>query len=141
MKKGQAANEMAAIIGFMTLFVILIMGAVGGKLLTANDNSITQIADDVADVVESELSLAASAEDGYIREFTLPSTISNIPYSITLLNASATKGNFSAFNITLAISTGVYERVKVMPANVVGTLAVGKNRVVKNLGTANVTQP
>ena len=139
MKNAQAANEAAIIIGFMTLFLIIFLGAISDKLISATDVRTRALADDLADVIESELILAANAEDGYSRTFTLAPLLDGKAYLIEFYNRSNTNANFTQLVITVNVTGGEHSAVKVLPDNIIGTIATGDNLLRKQDGIVNVS--
>ncbi len=141
MKKGQTANETAIIIGVMLLFLIAFVAVISDKLVAASENRIRNLADDLADVIDSELSLAASAQDGYSRMFSLPDSLDGKDYGVLFYNQSATGSNFTQLVVTMSISGVEYSTVRVTPENIEGNISIGDNFVRKQNGMVNVTGP
>ncbi len=141
MKKGQAANETAIVIGIMLLFTIAFFAVISDKFVAAADSRSKALADDVADVIKSELDLAASAQDGYSRMFTLPDSLDGSEYSLLLYNKSNTASNFTQFVVNMSVSGVDYSTVRLVPDNILGVLSVGDNFLRKRNGIVNVTPP
>ena len=141
MKNAQAANEVAIILGFITLFLIVFISVMADRLVVATDDRTKQITEDLADVVESELSLAANAQNGYSRLFTLTATLYGQPYTILFQNQSNTNANFTQFIITVNVTGGQYNALRVLPDNIVGTLSIGDNFVRKHDNIVNIMPP
>ena len=139
MKKAQVANETALIIGFMTLFLIIFMAVISDKLVSATDDRTRETVEDLADVIESELVLAANSEEGYSRTFTLPFSLDGRPYSLRFFNISDTDANFTQLVVGIDVTGGEYTAFRVLPSNIRATLAVGDNFVRKHQGIVNVT--
>ncbi|MBS3133050.1 hypothetical protein J4470_02890 [Candidatus Woesearchaeota archaeon] len=140
-KKGQAANETALIMGFMTLFLIAFLAVISDKLFIATDDRAKEIAEDLADVIESELVLAANSQDGYSRIFTLPFSLDGKPYRLSFYNASNTEANFTHMEVGINVTGGEYTAFRVLPKNIQGTLGVGDNFARKHEGFVNVSAP
>ncbi len=141
MKKGQAANETAIVIGIMLLFLIAFVAIISDKFIVAADDRSKGLADDLADVIDSELSLAATAQDGYSRTFALPASLDGNEYRLLLYNKSSTGSNFTQFVVSINISGAEYSTVRITPENIEGTLSVGDNLVRKQNGMVNVNGP
>lgn len=141
MKKAQAANETALIIGFMTLFLIVFMTVISDKLFSATDDRTREIVEDLADVIESELVLAANAQEGYSRTFTLPFSLDGRPYTLQFFNVSDTGADFTQLVVGINVTGGEYTAFRILPSNIRATLAVGDNFVRKHQGIVNVTAP
>ncbi len=141
MKKGQAANETAMVIGFMVLFFISFFAVISDKFVAAADNRIKSLADDLADVVDSELSIAATTQEGYSRVFTLPASLDGKDYGVLFYNRSNTRSNFTQFVVSMSISGIEYSTARITPENIEGVLSVGDNLVRKRNGMVNLTKP
>lgn len=141
MKKGQAANETAIVIGIMLLFMITFVAVISDKFVVAADNRIRGLADDLADVIDSELSLAATTQDGYSRVFSLPASLDGNDYTLMLYNKSNTASNFTQLVVSISVSGAEYSTVRITPENIVGALSVGDNLVRNQNGMVNVTGP
>ena len=141
MKKGQAANELAMVLGIMILFLVAFLAVLGDRLVVATDDRARGLAEDIAEVIESELVLAANAQDGYSRVFTLPESLDGMPYALVLLNRTNTEANFSEVVLTVNTSSGEYTAIKVLPDNIFGAFSLGSNLVRKRNGLVNLTPP
>jgi len=139
MKRAQAANETALIIGFMTLFLIAFLAVISDKLVIATDGRTKEMAEDLADVIESELILAANAQEGYSRVFTLPFSLDGKPYTLVFYNKTNTEANFTQMTVGIDITGAEYNAFRVLPANIRGTLSIGDNFVRKHEGIVNVS--
>ncbi len=140
-KRGQAANETAIVIGVMVLFLISFIAVISDKFVVAANNRIKSLADDLADVVDSELSLASAAQDGYSRMFTLPDSLDGNDYGVLFYNRTNTLSNFTQLVVNMSISGADYSTVRITPENIEGVLSVGDNLVRKQGGIVNVTPP
>jgi len=139
MKKSQASNEAVIIIGFMVLFLILFMGVLSQRLSSVSDDRIRQLAEDLADVIESELFFAATVEDGYSREFVLPPRLDYIPYILEFNNQVDTGANFTQLILTADLGGKEYNIVRILPSSIRGELDVGRNKVTKTGGSINIS--
>jgi hypothetical protein len=141
MRKGQAANEIAIIIGIMILFLIAFMSVLGDQFVSVTDDRTKQLAEDLADVAESELVTASNAQDGYSRMFSLPPYLDGATYAIVLNNASTLGANFSSVLVSINTSNGEYSAMRILPGNVLGAFSEGANMVRKRNGLVNLTAP
>ena len=138
-KKGQAANEAALLISFLTFFLIVTLASVSDDLVQATDNNYKSQLQDLAEVIEQEAMIAFSSEDGYFHTFTLPPTLNGQPYVISILNSTSLSGVGGQGNITL-ISVAAKRQnfpvniTKVLPRDVRGNLVRGTNTVMKEKG-------
>jgi len=78
---------MALIVGFMLLIFIVFFLVIGNKMIDAKQDVERRMLVDLANVIKTEIDIAASVSDGYCREFTLPAKIEGIDYSIELYPA------------------------------------------------------
>ncbi|MAG15463.1 hypothetical protein CMO88_00205 [Candidatus Woesearchaeota archaeon] len=139
MKKAQAANEAALIIAFMTLFLIAFLAAISDKLVTATDDRDKEVAEDLADVIESELTMAVNAKNGYSRMFALPFSLDGKSYKLSFHNKSNLKtssggtdtANFTMAIVMLDISGGEYSTIRLLPENIIGSFRLGDNFIEK----------
>lgn len=129
------------VIGVMVLFLISFVAVISDKFVVAADNRIKSLADDLADVVDSELSIAAAAQDGYSRVFSLPASLNGNGYGLLFYDQSDTLSNFTQFVVSINISGAEYSAVRIAPENIEGVLSVGDNLVRKRNGIVNVTPP
>lgn len=141
MKRAQSALEAAIIIGIMTFFLIVFLLVISDKVAIATDDRTKEIAEDLADVIEAELMLAANAQNGYIRTMSLPFSLDGKPYHMFFYNRSNTEANFTQFTVNVPITGGNYTVLRVMPDYIVGNLRVGDNLVRKAFGFVNITMP
>ena len=158
MKKAQAANEAAIVIGLMTMFLIIFIAVMADQLLVAIDGRATAVAGDLSLVINSEFLLANRAEEGYSRTFEIPPNIRGRPYTLMLdeENSGDNDKNLSQLVLTIeGLSSGNKQQiVKVLPENVSGTIENGtihcitksegkirvytKDNVTTNLGYTNL---
>lgn len=122
MKRGQSAIELSVVTGFALVLTVLVLGAVEQNLLTKTMQQRTLEIGEIASNVESEISIAHSAGDGYSRNFTLPSEVANTEYNVTLVGKGVYVYTLDEKN---ALSIPI--------ENVSGSLIVGVNRI-RNVG-------
>ena len=128
MKKAQAANEAAIVIGLMTMFLIIFIAVMADQLLVAIDGRATEVAGDLSLVINSEFLLANRAEEGYSRTFEIPPNIRGRPYTLVLDEENRVDDkNLSQLVLTIeGLSSGNEQQiVKVLPENVSGTIETG----------------
>ena len=139
MKRGQAANEAAMIIGLMTLFLIAFLAVISDRVIVATNDRNKEVAEDLADVIESELVLAANAQEGYSRLFQLPPTLDGIPYTMIFHNKSdldsapttTDTADFTMATVVLQMTSGDYNSIRLLPDNIIGSFRIGNNYVRK----------
>lgn len=139
MKKAQAANETVMIIAFMTLVLILFLAVASDKLSSIQQDRTKALAEDLADVIETELSIAANAQNGYARTFSLPPDIDGESYELILYNTTQTNAKFTQLTVIMQLPGGNHQVTRVLPENIQGALNIGKNSVSKEAGMVNVT--
>ncbi len=123
----------------MILFTIAFVSVISEKLISATDDRARNLADDLLDVVDSELSLASFSQDGYSRVFTLPASLDGSEYGILFYNKSNTMSNFTQLVLTTAISGVDYSTVRILPENIIGSVSTGDNFVRKHNGMVNIS--
>lgn len=138
MKKAQAANEAAVIIGLMTMFLIIFIAVMADQLLVAIDKRAAVVAEDLSETINSEIVIASKSEEGYTRTFEIPPTIRGKDYNITLYNATATQ-LIPQLGLIINLSEGnQHSIVKVLPENVSGVIQKGAVHCI-NKSQTNVT--
>lgn len=135
-KKGQSANEAAAIISFMTFFLIVTLAAISDDLISASDNNYRNLLMDIADVIEQEAQIAFNSENGYYHAFTLPPQLNGQAYITSILNSSSISSQANATIITVASkrSSVPLNVTKLLPRDVRGNIVRGQNTVRKEQG-------
>ena len=104
---------MAILLGSMYL-------AVTGQLfLTTSEQQRVSALNDIGYMVQDELMLAESVDDGYARNFTIPTKADRFTYAISNDAAS------------LTLVSGVASVTYSLP-QISGTLAIGRNSITKN---------
>lgn len=151
MKRAQAANETAIIIAFMTLFLTVFLAAVSEKLVVATDERTKELAEDLSDVIESELTIASNAQEGYERIFSLPSLLDGKDYTPWFYAKSELKtgldpentdtADYTMATLTIEVGGGNYNTVRLLPENIVGNLEKQDNFVRKRRGIAELNLP
>ena len=131
MQGGQIAVEYMSLmaIGFVMLLFFLIIA--GDQLEDLNKDSMQIEANDVAFMVQSEILSAATVEDGYERNFTIPDKIGHYDYALSVLAGQS-----------LTVLTLDVEKVHIALAipNVTGQLVIGKNRIFRQNATVYLNQ-
>ena len=81
--KAQSSMEFFTLVGLAFLAVIIFVGASAGEIKEFTDQKNFFLIKDVTLTLQKEASIAASVEDGYEREFTLPEKLeSRVDYFI-----------------------------------------------------------
>lgn len=89
--RAQSSMEFFTLVGLAFLAVIIFVIASAGEVKEFADQKNFFLIKDVALTLQKEASIAASVEDGYEREFTLPEKLeSSIDYFIITQNRSIT---------------------------------------------------
>lgn len=120
--KSQSAIEFLLLTGFVLLVFIVVIGIVSNNRYIINREKDNIVGNDILTKVQKEINLAAHVEDGYKREFILPSKIGNGVYSIYIARDEVIfeKGTESLWK-------------KIPTAR--GNLTTGKNVLYKTNGT------
>ncbi len=125
-KRGQVSIEFLILIGVVFFTFLVFLGIILNNTKDLNKREELKRLDDLATKVQNELNLATSVKDGYIRQFTLPTTIDRKEYNITTSNDLIT------------FETRAYSRSKRIP-NITGSIQKGLNTITKSGGVINVS--
>ena len=119
--KAQAAMEFMMLVGVLLFMFTIMLGIVASKTTDIHKKREFLLGDDVVVKIQKEVNLAARAIDGYSREFSIPSRLSNKDYNVTLA------GN------EVIVSTEMEDFWRIIPP-VVGNITKGINRINKTNG-------
>ena len=90
-KKSQSSMEFFALVGLAFLATILFVGITVNEVKEFSDQKEFLMIKDLALRLQKEVAIAASVEDGYERDFTLPDKLENsVDYYILTKNTSIT---------------------------------------------------
>ncbi len=132
--KGQSAVESAMIISFMFLVFTAFLMLVSRRYVDIQEEKDRMLIVDVGDVIKNEVDMALFAENGYYRQFSLPTKLGLKNYSINLTPSYIMNSNFSELSIKYVNRTKKFEHVIFLPKNVNGTIINGKNYIAKRNG-------
>jgi len=129
-KKAQSAIEFLILIGAMLFFFISMLAVFQQDLALKAKEKRTLEVQEIALTVQNEINIAAEATDGYQRQFTIPQTILNLGYEITL-----TEG-------VVYIKTDDGKHAMALPIpEVTGQIQKGTNTIQKQNSEILITQP
>lgn len=120
-KKAQFAMEFILLITFMLIVFLGFFAAVSYTITESEENKKQQAAENIAALVDNEIKLARSVNDGYEKTFTVPKKIDGNNYTINIVE-----------NRELVVSYLEYEYVLFLPENVIGNVSTGLNEIKKN---------
>ncbi len=126
--KGQSTIEFTILMSFMVLMFSVFFILIGERLVDLQGERDYEIAKAIKDVVDTEIRVAKSVEDGYFRTFYLPGTVSNVRYEIEIINSTE-----------LVVKVRDKETVLRIPKDTYGNVSKGRNRIEKNSGTIKLT--
>ncbi len=137
--KGQSSLEALSLIGILTFFLILTAGAVSNQLVKANQNNYISLLNEIADVIQTEATLAQNSENGYFHAFSLPQTVNGQLYGVSIMNSTDLSAlGFQANATLLIVSSGRADvRTNItrnLPKGVLGNLFIGQVSVKKENG-------
>jgi len=118
---GQGAIEFVIIFGALLVFFIIFFTAIQSNITDKNAEKERIIAQNVALDVQEEISIAADASDGYIRNFTTPLNIFGKSYTLNITDGRLGI-KMDGFSATYKI------------AEVTGEIYVGENTIKKENG-------
>jgi len=124
--KAQSSMEFFMLIGLAFLAVIIFTAISANEVKEFRDQKEFFLIKDLALKLQKEVTLAADAEDGYARSFTLPDELENIvDYFVQIRNNT----------ITINSSKTVFS---VAIVNVTGNFDKGNNKIEKNNGKISI---
>ena len=131
-KKSQFTIEFAILISFMFIVFVGFFAIVSYKLNEARETEKQQKIGNVAILVDNEIKLANSVNDGYVKTFKLPAKIDGNGYGISILENRELVVEYPSPNPE-------YEHVLFLPANIVGNISTGLNELRKKGGTVFIS--
>jgi len=138
MKKSQSSIEAALVMSFMLIALSIFIGVIVHRGIILREEAEVQTLVSIADLIKAEIFFAEKAEDGYIREFTLPRSVDGIPFRVQLLNASLLNpGNPQHSELLINATEYKYDlfHVEIMPKSLFGEFCNNDthyNKVVRN---------
>ena len=121
MRKGQFIMEFMILLAMAILLGSMYLAVTGQLFFSTSEEQRVSALNDVGYTVQDELMLAESVDDGYVRNFTIPSTADRFTFTISN----------DATSVTLV--SGIASVTYPLP-RINGTLAIGRNSVAKNGG-------
>jgi len=122
LKIGQVSMEFIFLVGLAFTIMIVFIASTRSEFSDLRSVEERSLVKDVSVMIQHELVMAASVEDGYYRIFNVPDELEGNDYSMYILNN------------TLVVYTDDYEYVLNMPS-IVGDIQKGNNTINK---TGNV---
>lgn len=134
MKKGQAAVEFA--MGLSILFMIFAVFMIFITQRTAEQAEINfRVAIDTFDnFIRSEISTAASVEDGYARNFTIPPTFAGLNYTLTTETDPGARRTFVNINFE---GSDIEHSIN-LEHSISGDFSKGNNMIIKQNGELEI---
>jgi hypothetical protein len=117
--KGQMSMELIPFVALGLALLIVFVGVMAGRLNSVQNSSEQEALGQVAELLENEIRIAATVQDGYERNFTLPKKIINKHYDIQILASN-----------TISVNTSSFEASKVTH-QVIGQPVKGTNTITK----------
>ena len=132
-KKAQSSLEVVAIISFMFLAMTVFLLVVSEKLADESERVYDDLITDLGDVIDSELQLASSVADGYVRDFYVQPILRGRHYE-GIIYETAETGSAYANLVLRYVDAPENEYVTLLPKNVVGEFKTHENHVIKSDG-------
>jgi len=127
LKKSQTAMEFFVLVGLAALTIVIFMLASLDQIKEFQDKKEHIALKDLALKLQTEINLAATAEDGYQRQFTIASKLDNtINYSVVIKN-----------NETLIVYSDKSLYAVSIP-KVIGNITKNTNTITKSGGVVNL---
>ncbi len=127
MDLGQIAIEYLTLMGLGFIMLMIFLVIAGDRLSDLNSDALAVEAQDVAFMVQSEILNAATVEDGFFRNFTIPDKLTKSDFTIQLIYNTQTN------RTVLALDAGIVH-IALPTANITGYLSKGNNAIRKNAG-------
>ena len=86
--KSQVVTEFLIFVGIGFIIAIIIISILANETKEFYNNKEDILVKDLALKVQSEINLAATVEDGYLREFEIPEKLDNTDYTIFIKNGT-----------------------------------------------------
>ncbi|MBI2133084.1 hypothetical protein HYU11_00205 [Candidatus Woesearchaeota archaeon] len=142
--KAQSSMEAATLITFLTLVVVIFLGVTTEMVSRSYQTRERQVITDLSEMIETEVRIAASSQDGYNRQFELPPNLEGKEYSVEFMGPEKLKGapgepDADHSELIVKYINDTYEQVVLLPRNVNGSVCVGRNVIVKDRSGINVT--
>ena len=119
-KKSQFALEFVILMAFMFIIFVAFFAIVSNTLIEQRETQGQQKAENIAALVDNEIKLAKSVNNGYERTFKLPTKVDGNDYDIEILD-----------NKELVVNYLEYEYVLFLPENFEGDIGIGLNEIKK----------
>ena len=136
--KAQSSVESALLISFMMLVFVVFMLAVTDRIVDLQEKRDKELLQDIGFVIANELKIAAAAENGYQRTFSVLDTIKGKNFSVVLVDSATMGTNFSELTLKYINQTLYFEDVITLPVNIKGSLVKGGNNLIKRGGIVEV---
>jgi len=122
-KRSQTAIEFLVLVSAVLFFFVVFFLIVGENIHDKTGENINKIVNELAFLVQSEISFASESEDGYYRVFEIPESLNGLGYQI----------NVSGGMVYLKTDNGRYA-VALPVQNVTGEIFKNENILRKNNG-------
>jgi len=122
----------------MMLVFVVFMLAVTDRIVDLQEKRDKELLQDIGFVIANELKIAAAAENGYQRTFSVLDTIKGKNFSVVLVDSATMGTNFSELTLKYINQTLYFEDVITLPVNIRGSLVKGENNLIKRAGMVEV---
>ncbi|MEK6967062.1 MAG: hypothetical protein AABX51_00350 [Nanoarchaeota archaeon] len=128
--KGQSAVEAAMLFAFMLTILTVFLLAMGNQYVSTQETHVKNGLIDVGAMIETELKLGATAQDGYYRRFEIPRKAGGVPFKIQFydtreLGTPGTPIGYSEVDLAFVNSSILFETFISLPDNVDGNISHG----------------
>ena len=131
MQLGQIAIEYLTLMGIGFVMLTFFLVVASDRLADLNKDALAVEAQDIAFMVQSEIVNAATVEDGFARNFTIPQKLAKSDFSIAII------WNQQTNRTTLTVDADTVHIAMPSP-NVNGTVVKGNNQLRKINGVVYV---
>ncbi len=129
-KKAQSSTELLLLISILFLLFFAVMYYNRWELVALLEDKRQSQLHDMAEVLETEIQVALEAEEGYIREFKLPRSLTGKGYKILF----APEEEFTEVMLEFTDESKPFETSFLTSPSVDGTIIIGTSR-----GTTTIT--
>lgn len=123
---------------FMILVLTIFLLLMGEQYVSVSQDQTRNKLSDIRDVLDSELTIGAKAQDGYYRQISVPDTAGGVPFKILFYNSTTIgagiPANYSEVDLILVNSSVNFETYIYLPPNVNGNISHGAVELRKQNG-------
>lgn len=130
-KKGQISFEFITLVSFMFGFFVILLMVIQDNIIEYQEGKMYTGLEEIGEIIENEVNLATTVEDGYQRSFYMPVRINAMPYNVSILGTP-----HGAVAYVMYVNRSMTQGYSVkIPVNVRATsINIGDNQILKSDG-------